>query len=113
MEQGFTQDMQTKIIGMILNLAHNPGKILWSHKGFGPIAGLAEAAGEIAAIGDLDKNLFKSFQAAKDLMICSAGSTLLKNYGETDHRNLCSFYDRPCEIEQRAPLWRQEHLPVA
>lgn len=55
--------MQAKMICVAANLAGDPGKIRGPHKGLGPFAMMAEAAREITAVGDLDKNLFKFFHA--------------------------------------------------
>jgi hypothetical protein len=51
--------MQGQMTGVGLGLQNDPGKILGTHPGFGSFALLAEAAGKITAIGNLNVDFFK------------------------------------------------------
>jgi hypothetical protein len=62
-QQRFAEQMQRQVVRKITNLPQNVVKFCRADKSFGPFARVAEAAREIAAIGDLDKDAFKLFQA--------------------------------------------------
>jgi len=53
--------------GVGLGLQNDSGKVLGTHPGFGSFALLAEAAGKITTIGNLNVNFFKIFHRARGI----------------------------------------------
>ena len=78
-QQGLAQHMQGKMVGVIFDSAEDGAKILRSHEEFCPVAPKAEAAGKIAAVGDLEVYLFEFFQSGSikdfDVAMFAFGAT--------------------------------------
>ncbi len=62
MQQRLAKQVQGQVVGKITDLSQGVVKLLQSDKGFWPFALVAEAAREVAAIGNLDKDAFEFFQ---------------------------------------------------
>lgn len=61
-QQRFAEQMQCQVVRKITDLLQGMVKLRRGDKRFGPFALVAEAAREVAAIGDLDIDAFKLFQ---------------------------------------------------
>lgn len=61
MEHSLTQDMQVDVSRISLDFHESFFKLIGLHAGFGPIALMAENAGEVTAVGHLDIDFLEIF----------------------------------------------------